>query len=161
MPRLERLTGAMSVLAGWCVFAIIAVTIYDVLANNLLRRPFRGTFELVEWFLVVVVFLGLPDLFRQHLHIVVDVIDHFVDAKTRRRLILAGSLVTLIFLLVLGYAMLGPALDTIRFPERRQDTGLRTTLFWIPILLGMAACIVATMLDAWERIEDERVGGRS
>lgn len=160
MAKLERLTGAMSRLAGWCVFAIIAVTIYDVLANNLLRRPFRGTFELVEILLVTVVFLGFPELFRQQLHIVVDVIDHFVSKETRRRLILLGSLVTLAFLILLGYAMINPALDTLRYPENRQDTGLRTSFFWLPIVLGTAMCVIATAVDSWQRIMEERAGGR-
>ena len=159
MSRLGQLTLAMSRLAGWCIFAIIAVTMYDVLSNNLFRRPFRGTFELVELLLVMVVFLGLPELFRRQLHIVVDVIDHFVSETTRARLILTGALVTLAFLLVLGYAMISPALDTLRFPERRQDTGIRTTVFWLPILIGTASCIVATALDAWERIATSRAGG--
>ena len=152
VTSLERLTGAMARVAGWCVFAMIAVTVFDVLSNNLLRRPIRGTFEIVELLVATTVFLALPDIFRLHLNIVVDVVDHFVGAVMRQRLILLGSLVTLLFLGLTVYAMINPALDTIQFPERRQDTGLPTWAFWVPIILGTAACLAAAAVDAWQRL---------
>ena len=160
MTWLGWLTGAMSRLAGWCVFAIMAVTIYDVLANNLFKRPFRGTYELVELLLVMAVFFGLPELFRRQLHIVVDVVDHFVSPAARQRLMLIGAVVTLAFLLVLGYAMINPALDTLQFPESRQDTGIRTTFFWLPIVVGTGLCVLAAALDLWQRMSARQAGGQ-
>ncbi len=158
MARLERLTGALLAVSGICLFAIIAVTMCDVLSNNLLRRPIRGTFEVVELLLVTVIFTGLPEIFRQQLNIVVDVVDHFVSPAMRSSLIMLGSLVTLLFLCVLAYAMIGPALDTIRYPEHRQDSGVPTYAFWIPIVVGHALCIAVTAADLFRRLSPQQAG---
>lgn len=158
MAKLESLTGALLWVSGACLFAIIAVTMCDVLANNLLKRPIRGTFEVVELLLVTVIFTGLPEIFRQQLNIVVDVVDHFVSPTMRSRLIMLGLVVTLAFLCVLGYAMINPALDTVRYPERRQDSGVRTSVFWIPVLIGHALCIAVTATDLYRRFSPSHAG---
>ena len=156
MAKLEKLTSALLSVSGVCLFAIIAVTMCDVLSNNLLQRPIRGTFEVVELLLVTVIFTGLPEIFRLQLNIVVDVVDHFVSPAIRSNFIFLGSLVTLAFLCVLAYAMIAPALDTIRYPERRQDSGLPTYVFWIPVLVGHALCIVVTFADFYRRLSPKQ-----
>ena len=90
--------------------------------------------------------------------IVVDVVDHFVSPTMRSRLIMLGLVVTLAFLCVLGYAMINPALDTVRYPERRQDSGVRTSVFWIPVLIGHALCIAVTATDLYRRFSPSHAG---
>ena len=96
-------------------FAMMSVTIADILMHNFLRQPIRGTFDLVELFLVLAVFLGIPEVFRSEGNITVDVIDHFVTASTKRVLHAAALILTFGFLLLLGYAMISPAMDTVMF----------------------------------------------
>ena len=112
---------------------MMSVTIADILMHNFLRQPIRGTFDLVELFLVLAVFLGIPEVFRSEGNITVDVIDHFVTASTKRVLHAAALILTFGFLLLLGYAMISPAMDTVTFPEHKQETGIPTWFFWIPI----------------------------
>jgi TRAP-type C4-dicarboxylate transport system permease small subunit len=156
MLRLKHLTGWLSAVAAFGIFAMMLITIADVLTHNLFHRPIRGTFELVELLLVIVVFLGIPEVFRSEGNITVDVIDHFVGSSTRLLLCGVALTVTLGFLLLLGFAMIAPAMDTISFPEHKQETGLPTSLFWFPILFGTAIATIATAGAGWSRLRSTR-----
>jgi len=46
------------------VLALVAVVNYDVVARNLFDKPFHGAVELVQFSMVLIVFLQLPDVIR-------------------------------------------------------------------------------------------------
>ena len=142
---LKRTTQWMSDLAAVAILAIIVVTIADVAMKNAVGLPIRGAFELVELLLVIVVFFGLPEVFRSESNICVDVIDHAVGPRGRSRLQVFGALASLGFLLLLMWAMIAPALDTVRYPQWTQELGLPLYAQWAVILFGAAITIVAAI----------------
>ena len=91
MSRLMQATRWLSAIAAIGILSMMLITIADILMHNFLRRPIRGTFDLVELFLVFVVFLGIPEVFRREGNVTVDVIDHFITASTKRMLRAARS----------------------------------------------------------------------
>jgi TRAP-type C4-dicarboxylate transport system permease small subunit len=150
MSRLGQVTRWLLAIAAISLFAMMVITITDILMHNFLRQPIRGTFDLVEVFLVFVVFLGIPEVFRREGNITVDVIDHFISASTKWALRAAALIVTFGFLLLLGFAMITPAMDAVTFPEHKQETGIPTWLLWMPILVGIAFATLATAVrGAW------------
>jgi len=46
------------------VLALVAVVNYDVVARSLFNAPFRGAVEVVQFSMVLIVFLQLPDVVR-------------------------------------------------------------------------------------------------
>lgn len=46
------------------VLGLVILINSDVLSRNLLNAPFRGTYELVQFLMVMIVFLQLPDVVR-------------------------------------------------------------------------------------------------
>lgn len=46
------------------VLALVVLINTDVVARNLFHRPFPGTFEMVQFLMVMIVFLQLPDVIR-------------------------------------------------------------------------------------------------
>ena len=46
------------------VIALIAVVNYDIIARGLFNRPFLGAVEVVQFSMVLIVFLQLPDVIR-------------------------------------------------------------------------------------------------
>ena len=74
-PALKRLAGAsarlMSGLAQAAnavgtlvVLGLVLLINTDVLSRNLFNAPFRGTYEMVQFLMVMIVFLQLPDVVR-------------------------------------------------------------------------------------------------
>ena len=77
---LELLTGgarAFSKLANWVaiganavgtliVLGLVLIVNYDVVARGLFNAPFRGAYEVVQFSMVLIVFLQLPDVVRMN-----------------------------------------------------------------------------------------------
>ncbi len=146
---LERLLKIMAVFSTLALIVMMLVTVADVSMANFLHRPIVGTFDLVATLLVFAVFLGVPITFRREANIVVDVVDHFASGKTVAKFQLASRILSLLFLLILLYNMLGPALDAYRYGEKKPELGLPLFVIWIPILIGIAVAVwsvVATLL---------------
>lgn len=146
MKIIEWLTSRLAGLGAIFVAAMMLLTIADILMKNIFHQPVRGTFELVELSLVFAVFCGLPEIFRRDANIVVDVFDHLLRSGSVSALKLFGAAVTLAFLLLLGWAVIAPALDTIAYPQFTQEAGVPLTTFWVPIILGIGLTIVCTAL---------------
>jgi TRAP-type C4-dicarboxylate transport system permease small subunit len=145
----DRLLKVMTMLSTVSLVLMMLVTVADVSMANMLHMPITGTFDLVVTLLVFAVFLGIPITFQRDGNIVVDVVDHFVSNKTIRRLRFLARILSLLFLLVLMYNMLSPALDAYKYGEKKPELGLPLFVIWIPILIGVALSIwsvITTML---------------
>jgi TRAP-type transport system small permease protein len=151
-PSLKQITQWLSDGAAIAIAAMIAITIADVLMKNVFNRPIKGAFELVELMLVFVVFFGLAEIFRSDTNICVDVVDQFVSAPRQAAMKAFGAVASLVFLLLMGWAMIGPWLDTVRYPQRTQELGIAHTLYWMPILVGTVVTIVAAAVVAWTHV---------
>lgn len=66
MGSLENLAKAFNALGTLVVLALVVVINGDVFARNVLHAPFRGVFEAVQFLLVLIVFLQLPDVVRMN-----------------------------------------------------------------------------------------------
>lgn len=73
--RLRFLTRVLSALAGFCLFAMMALTFADVLGRYVFLAPISGAFEIVEFLLALVIFSGLPLVTIDSSHITVSIFD--------------------------------------------------------------------------------------
>lgn len=60
----EGLARVMNVVGTLMVLGLVVVVNGDVLSRNLLNAPFMGSVELVQFSLVLIVFMQLPDVIR-------------------------------------------------------------------------------------------------
>jgi TRAP-type C4-dicarboxylate transport system permease small subunit len=77
---LERLLG---VAAAGLLFAMMLLTFTDVILRYIFNAPLRGSLEVTELMMVVLIFAGLPLVSRKDEHVVMDLFDHML---TRRAL---------------------------------------------------------------------------
>ncbi len=82
MKRL--LDGLCGLLAGVALFAIMALTLFDVLGRKLLSQSIPGSLELTEILMVVVIFAALPLVSLHGEHVVFDSLDSVLPAWLRR-----------------------------------------------------------------------------
>ncbi len=122
---------------------MMLVTVADVALANLLKRPIVGIYDLVESALIVSVFLGIPATLLRNGNIVVDVGDFFVSPPTVRRLKFLAQVATLVFLVLLLYNMVTPALDAYKFGGKKQELGLPLWVLWLTMLLGVLLAALA------------------
>ena len=71
-------------LSGVALFAIMALTFFDVLGRKLLSNSITGSLEMTELLMVVVIFGALPLVSRRGEHVEFDSLDPYLPAWLRR-----------------------------------------------------------------------------
>jgi TRAP-type C4-dicarboxylate transport system permease small subunit len=161
LRALEGLARLLGGAASLCLCAMMMVTVTDVVLRSLFSYPIFGTFDLVELFLVALIFLALPETFRREEHVVVDVVDHLVPPRLVGLLRVLAALLAAALLGLMLWHSVAPAYDTWRFGDRTLDLGIPRFIHWLPILLGTAVAFLVTLImlarrlraarDAWQR----------
>jgi TRAP-type C4-dicarboxylate transport system permease small subunit len=142
----ERILNWSTALSALALVAMVLIVVADVLCANLLRRPIIGAIDLVQALLPPIVFLGLPQIIFIEGNITVDVIDHFIGKRGVALLRASGGLMASLYLGLLLWHMVAPAMDTWRFGDISADLKIPIILIWIPVLLGMAMSLIAALI---------------
>lgn len=143
MGTLKYLNDKLAVLAGCSLALIILVTVVDVLSVNVRGRPITGVYDAVETLLAYLVFLGWAETFRSEQNITVDAVDHFVSAKAVIMLRAAAAILSVVFMILLLWSMIRPALDAVRFRDFKGDSGIPFSVIWAGILFGTMISIAS------------------
>ena len=99
---LDLLCGLLS---GVALFAIMALTFFDVLGRKFLSNSIPGSLELTELLMVVVIFAALPLVSRRGEHVEFDSLDPYLPMWLRRVQQVVVQLVCAVALLGLGWLM--------------------------------------------------------
>lgn len=99
---LELLCGLLS---GIALFAIMALTFFDVLGRKFLSESITGSLELTELLMVVVIFAALPLVSRRGEHVEFDSLDPYLPMGLRRVQQVVVQLVCALSLLGLAWLM--------------------------------------------------------
>lgn len=124
-------------------------TVVDIVTRYALAKPLRGSIDLVEATLVLVVFLALPECFARDEQVTVDVMDHMAGARLVGWLKLFAAFATLVFLLLLGYTGIQPLLDAFRFGDRKPDLPIPifALLGAIQVAIGLSVIVLVGKLS--------------
>ncbi len=96
---------ACGLLSGTALFAIMALTFFDVGGRKILSQSIPGSLELTELLMVVVIFGALPLVSQRGEHVVFDSLDSVLPEDVRRA---QGIIVHFLIgaaLVALGYLM--------------------------------------------------------
>ena len=103
---MKRLLDALcGLLAAVALFAIMVLTLVDVLGRKLLSQSVPGSLELTEILMVVVIFAALPLVSLHHEHVAFDSLDALMPTWLRRvqrvmvELLCAAALASLAWLM--------------------------------------------------------------
>jgi TRAP-type C4-dicarboxylate transport system permease small subunit len=99
---LDLLCGLLS---GIALFAIMALTFFDVLGRKFLSHSITGSLEITELLMVVVIFGALPLVSRRGEHVEFDSLDPYLPAWLRRAQAVVVHLLCAVVLLALGALM--------------------------------------------------------
>jgi TRAP-type transport system small permease protein len=99
---LEFLCG---LLAGVALFAIMALTFFDVLGRKFASNSIPGSLEITELLMVVVIFAALPLVSERGEHVAFDSLDHYLPAWALRAQSAIVNILCALVLLGLGWLM--------------------------------------------------------
>lgn len=132
--------------AAFFLVAMVAINVIDVGLRSGFNAPIFGTYEIVEYMLAVVAFFAIPEAFLRGEHITVELIDQVVSRRTVDVLRATGTLAAFVFVVLLAWYMVQPALDFAEFNEVTID--LQLPLFWkaVPILFSIWLSVLAVFV---------------
>ena len=82
IERLDRgMEPLLGVAAGVLLFCMMSVTFVDVVLRYIFNAPLRGSFEVTELMLVVLIFAALPLVSRREEHVVMDFLDRYIGPR--------------------------------------------------------------------------------
>jgi TRAP-type C4-dicarboxylate transport system permease small subunit len=145
-PVTAKITAVLRMIAMCALIAMMLVTVVDISMRLALNELVLGSVEIVEWMIVAVVFLGLPETFLRSEHITVDAIDQFVSPRARRWLRFTGSVAALLLLVAMAWQMVPIALDTLVIGDLTTDLQISLFWYWLPILIGGFASVLSMVL---------------
>jgi TRAP-type C4-dicarboxylate transport system permease small subunit len=125
--------------------AMMLITVADVSLRAVFNLPITGTYDLVQLFLVGTVFLSIPDVFLRDENITIDLIDHIAAPRTVLLLRALANLAALVFLCVLSWRMVQPALDSMKFHEVSTDLSVPMIVYWSLMIAGIVLAIPAAL----------------
>ncbi|MGH6996249.1 MAG: TRAP transporter small permease [Stellaceae bacterium] len=140
----------LGLMARWCGYgsalfltAMMLVTVADVSSRALFNMPITGAYDLVQLFLVGTVFLSIPDVFLRDDDVVVDLVDHIAGRTAVGLLKVMANLAGLVFLAVLSWRMITPALDSMTFHEVSPDLAIPMIVHWSMMIGGIVLALPA------------------
>lgn len=134
--------------AALCLTFMMLFTTWSVLARYAIGWTYLGDVDLMVLALGGSVFIGIPAVTLKDEHVVVDLIDHVVGIGIRRILRWIGLICSLIFLALVFYYTIEPALEKLRFGETSMSIDLNLFWYYLPVLVGLAFAMLATILIA-------------
>ena len=128
---------------GGAIFlvAMMMITVADVILRALFNLPITGAYDLVQLFLVGTVFLSIPEVFLNDENIVIDFVDHIFGSTAVGLLKVIANLAALVFLAVLSWRMIQPALDSIKFGETSPDLSIPMAVHWSLMIAGIVLAL--------------------
>lgn len=139
---IDRVTRVLTGVGALALAVMTLWTTVDVITRYALSKPLRGSIDLVEATLVLVVFLALPACFFRGEQVTVDVVDNLLPARAVDVLKLLGAFASMLFLVLLGYTGVQPMLDAWQFGDRKPDLPIPIFVLLGAIELAIAASIV-------------------
>ena len=118
------LTGVAAVF----LLAMVGINVVDVGLRSGFNAPIFGTYEIVELFLAAVAFLAIPEAFFRGQHITIELVDQVVPPRAVAFLRATGLAACVVFLGLLAYHMIQPAVDFVEFEEVTPD--LQYPMIW-------------------------------
>ncbi len=92
-------------LSGLALFAIMALTFFDVSGRKVMDHSIPGSLELTELLMVVVIFASLPLVSLRGEHVVFDSFDSYLSPAVRRAQEVIIHLLCAVVMLALGVLM--------------------------------------------------------
>ena len=136
---LELLSG---LLCGGALFAIMALTFFDVIGRKLLDQSIPGSLELTELLMVVVIFAGLPLVSQRGEHVTFDTMDNYLPGWALKIQIALVHALCAVAMVALAWVMFGTGNQFMASGE----TTAQLKFLKAPFIYGMALLCAVTGL---------------
>lgn len=162
---LDKVCGVSKYLNAFALavfFGMVALTFVDVFMRYIILSPLKGTKDIIEVMLVLVVAFTISHVYNTKKHITVDLVIGRLNEKGKR---LMGFITTLIMLVFIIIVLKQEISQTITFFQRNKTNGVVTIMpswpFQAALTLGFILMMLMIVRDILQHISTaikERMG---
>jgi TRAP-type C4-dicarboxylate transport system permease small subunit len=131
--------------AAIALLGMVAMNVIDVGLRSGFNAPVYGAYEIVELLLAAAAFFVVAEVFLRDSHITIELIDQVVPARVVDVLRATGMALCVLFLGLLTYAMVQPAIDMITFHDVTFDLHMPKIWPGSLVFLGLASAGIAAL----------------
>lgn len=151
MPLAKLIARGAVLVSGTALVAILALVSAQIGARVIAGQPLSWPDELSRILFIYLVFIGAVETSVRHTHIAVNMRDTFgLPARVDDLLDMGRMAVCILVLAIIAWGawQMIPVVGTMSLPA----TGLPMSVMVLPILLGSALMILATLLNIFSRL---------
>ena len=149
MKLLQRLSIGLTYVGGFSIVFTVLVVISDIIGRTVFNFSLMGAYDLVTTALVVSVYAGMSEAFRQQAHITVDLIDNIGNVILSKLFALIALVAALAMIGLLVWLSAGQAFDAYRFRDVTADLRIPKVWHWSAIIIGLSVtCVTLVELIA-------------
>ena len=113
MQLFDKFLRGLALLAGYVLLALMVFTVIDVVLRYFFNAPFRGSLEMTEYAMALIVFFSLAYCGWTGSHIAVDLLDKWLDKPSLRLLPSFMALMGGLLFAVVAWRMTVEAFDAV------------------------------------------------
>lgn len=148
---LDRLLG---VLCAIPLALIVLLTFADVFARYLFARPIRGSVEIIQYAMALVIFTALPIITRHRGHVTVSLVDRFLKGGVERVQRIVCDALSMLALALITWRLWEQAQSDLQGNTRTVVLGLpQAPLAWAMCAFAALATLVMARL-LWRSVRD-------
>jgi TRAP-type C4-dicarboxylate transport system permease small subunit len=137
----------LEVVCALPLLLIVVVTFFDVFARYIFSSPIKGSVEIVEFCMAIVVFGALPLVTRKRLHVSVSLVEGFFSGLGRQIKIFICDQLSAAALAILTWRLYAVTMDEL---EYGSETLVLMMPFWplysaMTLLAGVTTLLVLVM----------------
>jgi len=148
-PVIERIAMIANAVGTLVVLALVLVVNYDVIARGAFNKPFHGTIELVQFSMVLIVFLQLPDVVRVNRLTRSDGFLTLIKNRFPRVHLWTDRFINLIacvFMVAIAVAIWPEFLEMLETKDFFGVPGIFTAPWWpIKLAIFLSACLCSIL----------------
>ncbi len=142
LRAIDGVIEALAVIGVLAYAAAALVSVADVVGRRM-GTPVPGVVDLVQMFILAGAWLSIPWGFAAGAHVGVDfLVEKMPRGAERLCRVLAGIAAATLMALIL-WKCIGTFKMQALMGDRSQQLGIPISLYWLPLLLGVAASILA------------------
>ncbi len=143
--RLDRwVLHPVELMVALLIFAIMALTVVDVVGRYGFNAPVQGSIEAIELMLGVLIYMAIPLASARAEHIRIDLLDYLLGPRAQRMQRVVGSLATAAVMGFLAWRLYERGAQFAQFRDASSHLGVPLA----PVAWVMAALAAITVLVA-------------
>jgi len=149
----DWLVDSMGKFASYLILLISVMVTLDIAARYLLGASSEWTIEFTAYFMVALIFFGLPYTTKEEANIKIDIIFSRLPEKIQKILTLLSSIVFMFFAALLGYLSWDSVVTSFVFhTTSRTSIDVIIWPFQLPIPLGLSILTLFIIRDICRQI---------